>query len=110
MITVYIPNNHIQERSYIIRVLFGEFLGLKYKVSVAEGNNYRIVLENGRELIIKDAFFSLFKDDFLEYLAIKNVPSNVIFVKNQFAPEKDIPILYGNEELSVNSEQIICGI
>lgn len=110
MITVYIPNNHIQERSYIIRVLFGEFLGLKYKVSVAEGNDYRIVLENGRELIIKDAFFSLFKDDFLEYLAIKNVPSNVIFVKNQFAPEKDIPILYGNEELSVNSEQIICGI
>lgn len=110
MITIRIPNNHIQERSYIIQVLFGEFLGLKHKINTKEEENYEVILENGYKLIIRDAFFSLFSEDGLEYLTPKNIPTNVIFVKNQFTPEENIPVLYGSEELSVSSEQIICGI
>lgn len=110
MITIRIPNNHIQERSYIIQVLFGEFLGLKHEINTKKEENYEIILENGYKLIIRDAFFSLFSEDGLEYLTPKNIPTNVIFVKNQFTPGENIPVLYGSEELSVSPEQIICGI
>ena len=111
MIEIKIPNNYLPERIYIIDILFGEFLGLKYTYKVGEINekSYVIVLENGNKITIRDFFFSNFSDG-LEYLCEKNIPLEVNFTNNRFLIEEDIPIIFGNEEFEVTSKEILCGI
>jgi hypothetical protein len=108
MVKINIPNNFIPERLYIVDILFNEFLELKYKVEIKKIKNYEIIFNN-KKLTIKDYFFSIFKDD-LEYLSKKNIPKKVKFIKNHFLIEKDIPIIYGNDELKMNENEIICGV
>ena len=72
---IKIPNNNIQERSYIIDVLFNEFLGLEYTLEIGS-NDYEIVLSNQKKLIIKDTFFNKYPSD-LEYLKLENIPKSI---------------------------------
>ncbi len=91
-------------------MLFSEFLGLDYKVLV--GNNrhyYEIILKNGNRLMIKDHFFSKFADG-LGYLDEKWIPSRIILASNQFTPAADIPVIFGDDEMTINRGGIICGI
>ena len=107
---INIPNNFLPERKYIIGILFDEFLGLKYDINVKNGaNNYKIILENDKSLIIKDSLFSNLEDG-LDYLDKKNIPGKIKFVKNQFIVEKDIPVIYGDDEFKIEENEIICGI
>lgn len=79
MIEIKIPNNNINEREYILDVIFNEFLGLKYKVEVKrkkEEDNWEIKLPNKKTLIIKDTFFSKYPKD-LEYLKFENIPKKL---------------------------------
>jgi len=108
MVKINIPHNFIPERLYIVDIFFNEFLELKYKVEIKKIKDYEIIFNN-KKLIIKDYFFSIFKDD-LEYLSKKNIPKKVKFTKNHFLVEKDIPIIYGNDELKMNENEIICGV
>lgn len=110
MIVIRTNNKFIAEKNYTIDIIFGEFLGLNCKmVWQKELKNYEIVLENCNKLIIKDCFFSNFEDE-INYLEWKNIPDKVLFVKNQFLVEDDIPVIYGNEELIITQDKIICGV
>lgn len=110
MITIRMPDNFVPERTYSIDMLFSEFLGLSYKIEVnSTAKCYEIILENGRTLIIRDHFFLKFKDG-LNYLDAKAIPSKIMTVKNQFSPETDIPVIFGNDELIINQNGIVCGI
>ena len=117
MFKIKIPNNNINERKYIIDILLGEFLGLDYLVTVdSDNDSWDIVLENGNNLIIEDHFFNKFSKE-LEYLKEENIPKKVEFSKNDFIVENDIPIIYGIDKVSVNSDSrqantvaICCGI
>ena len=109
MITISIPDNNTMERKYIIDIIFGEFLGLKYQLERGGENNYHIDLNNGNTLIIEDNFFNKFPVD-LEYLQEKNIPDKIEFIDNEFLPEKNLPLIYGSEKLIKKSKSIICGI
>jgi hypothetical protein len=110
VLKINIPNNFLPERKYIIGIIFGEFLGLKYDINVkSETKDYEIILENKKNLIIKDSFFSNFGDG-LNYLNKKNIPEKIRFLKNQFILEKDIPVIYGNDEFKIQENKIVCGI
>ena len=110
MIKINICNNFLQERKYIVSIIFGEFLELKYVIDVNnDTNNYDIILENGKKIIIKDSFFSNFEDG-LGYLDKKNLLSKIKFLKNRFILEKDIPVIYGDDEFRIDGNEIICGI
>ena len=114
MIKIYIPNNNLNERKYILNILFGEFLDLAYKIDVGS-NNYMIVLQNGNKLIIEDHFFNKYPNN-LEYLKLNNIPKIINYQRqsnNQFISEHDIPIIYGRDKLLIKKQQpktIICGI
>ncbi len=108
MLKINIPNNFLPERKYIVNILFDEFLGLKYKVEFKNIKDYEIIFNNKR-LIIKDSFFSNFEDR-LVYLDKKNIPAKIKFLKNRFIVESDIPVIYGDYELKVDENAIICGI
>ncbi|MEA3386964.1 MAG: methyltransferase C-terminal domain-containing protein [Patescibacteria group bacterium] len=77
MIKIKIPNNNIKERSYMLDIIFDEFLGLKFEV--IENNDCQdwiIELENKKVLTIKDTFFNKYPKD-LEYLKLENIPSEI---------------------------------
>lgn len=75
MIKIKIPNNNREERKYILDIIFNEFLGLEYTLETSS-EDYEIVLENNKILIIKDTFFSKFPKD-LEYLKLENIPIKI---------------------------------
>ena len=108
MIKITIPNNNLDERKYIIDIIFNEFLELEYNLQVGS-TDYEIVLENDKRLIIKDSFFSMFVED-LEYLSLENIPKGIKFVKNDFIVENDIPIIFGNKNLDITTNEIVCNI
>ncbi len=110
MIIINISKKYFSEKKYIIDTLFDEFLGLKYRINFNDKvNDYEIILENGKKLIIKDSFFSNFEDG-LCYLDKKNIPEKIKFLKNKFTIEKNIPVIYGDNEFKIKENEIICGI
>lgn len=111
MIKITTPNNNLNERRYIIDIIFGEFLDLKYEVlENSNCQNWEIELEDGSKLIFEDCFFSKFQND-LEYLKEENISSHMEFFKNKFIVEEDISVIYGNSNLEIgNSKLITCGI
>ena len=58
---IFIPNNNINERKYIIDILLEEFLGLEYNIEIKDIQNYEIILDNGNKLTIEDNFFNKFE-------------------------------------------------
>jgi len=112
MIKIFILNNNIAERKYVIDIILGEFLELNYTIEVKNNKNYELILENGNKLIIEDHFFYKFQKD-LEYLDEKNIPQKVEFAKNEFIVEDNIPIIYGTNKLIINHQSLFtltCGI
>ncbi len=105
------PDNHRPERSYTAKVLFGEMLGLDYKIEWQLHADISIQLENKNELKFTDHFFNKFKSG--PYLHAGHLPQEVIYIsqnKNPFLPEANLPILFGNTELKISSPNIHCGI
>jgi hypothetical protein len=109
MLLIEIPDNNIPERKYIINVLFHEFLGLNYDLSIHNGiSDYTIKFDNCR-ITIRDDFFDRF-DEPLSYLNYSNLPINVIYLKNEFTIEDDIPVVYGSDFFKRTENHIDCGI
>ena len=72
---VKIPNNNIEERKYILDIVFNEFLGVKFSLEIG-GDDYEIILSNHKVLTIKDTFFNKYPTD-LEYLKEENIPKSI---------------------------------
>jgi len=109
VIDITIPNNNLNERKYILDIIFNEFLGLKYNIEVNETISNWEVNFGDKKIVIEDHFFHKYPKD-LEYLNRDNIPVNIEFGKNRFTPEEDIPIVYGNDKIDVSEEKIVCGI
>jgi len=75
MLKIKIPNNNINERKYILDIIFNEFLGREYNLE-AGSKDYEITLPNKKILIIKDTFFNKYPKD-LEYLKLENIPKRI---------------------------------
>ena len=103
------PNN-LPEKKYIFDVVFDEFLGVNYKLEITQNTyEYVIKLMNNKKIFIKDIFWNKCKED-LEYLSERYLPSKVVFFKNEFTFEPDIPILYGNPVIQKVQDGIECDI
>ncbi|MCT7560533.1 polysaccharide deacetylase family protein [Aliarcobacter butzleri] len=118
MIKITIPQNNLEERKYILDIVFDEFLGLKYKVEVRSEkreSGWEIELENGSKVIFEDHFFNKYPKE-LEYLKLENIPCTINYEhkeSNQFIVENDIPVIYGNSKLEIKDQKlktITCGI
>ena len=109
MLSIYIPNNNLPEREYIIKILFSDYLGLRYKLVPSNSKQHYSIVFNNVELIVKDSFFNLFPAS-LTYLNKDTLPKDIFYATNDFTFEKDIPVIYGSNEFSVSKNKIICGI
>ena len=109
MLNISIPNNNLSERTYILDILLGEFLGLKFDVKISnEEKNWRIQTEAGKVIVIRDNFFSNFPKP-LSYLSKDNIPNEVLFIENPYAIEDNIPILFGDNEFTESSSEVLIG-
>jgi len=110
MLKINISDKFLLEKKYIIDILLGEFLSLKYMIYIKNKiKDYEIILENGKKIIIKESFFYSIENG-LNYFDIKNIPEKIIFIKNKFIVETNIPIIYGDDELQFSQNKVICGI
>jgi len=113
MLTIKIPNDNVKERQYILDVLFGEFLGIPYRVIIdSDCRDWKILLDNGNKVIFEDHFFTYFKSN-LEYLHLDNIPKTISFdtkQNNEFLTKDDLPILYGKKSHNISNNIIYCGI
>lgn len=87
MIIIQCNDNHVEERKYIIEVIFGDIYGLEYELQFSKNFNSWKVLQNDVEFEINDDFFSR---DVL--YTIENIPKQKIFFENK----ADLPIIYGD--------------
>lgn len=109
MLQINISDKFLEEKKYIISIVFDEFLGLEYKLNISSSNPkyYEIVLPNSKKIIFEDSFWAKINDSYLKEVYI---PKSVKFVKNKFTPESDITVIYGSDRLEVKENQIYCGI
>lgn len=108
MVTIYTQNKFLPEKHYIFNIFFHEFLGIDYTLKFHELCSYKIVLESGRYVEFKDAFFSAF-DEEQGYLDKRNLPEKVLSDKNPFRPEKDEIVLFGDESFNQSEDIVKCG-
>lgn len=105
-LTIQIPNNNIPERTYAVRILFQHFLGLDVEIQTMEISK-TIVTWSNKRIVFNDTLWSC--NDSLEYLNEDKLPK-VIYAKNEFIVESNIPIIYGTSELECLPDKIHCGI
>ncbi len=107
-IEITIPDNNIIERTYIIDVIFHDFLDISYEIRCSHSVSDYILIFDDRKIIFRDGFWNRLSRP-LEYLDLKNLP-NPSFTTNNFIIESNIPILYGSDELFFDEKMVICGI
>ena len=118
-LTARIPNNNVEERKYIISVLFKDFLHAEPPLIEVADTDCTTLLYDDKKIVFRDHFWNVHPEP-LSYLDIRNLPTPT-FINSKFFwtkgfpflfgnDEFEIPILYGNDEFEVASNAIICGI
>tara|TARA_B110001469_G_C9623049_1_gene310717 strand:- start:395 stop:1813 length:1419 start_codon:yes stop_codon:yes gene_type:complete len=96
------------ECKYIVDWVFGEIFGMTIECNESEGENHRLQLVGDlqSELNLTDVFFFLTQDEWLSEECLPGTPLPVVPLAD-FLPEciestgqTDIPILYGNKNIS----------
>lgn len=100
------PNNNIEERKYVIDVLFG-YVGTGYSIEFDDSAVDYVVTYGQKSIEIKDDFFSHFPD-ILSYLNANNIPSQTKSLKcgMNFEPV----IIYGEDTYRHTDDTIYCGL
>ncbi len=105
MLTVTIPNNYVEERSYAVRVLLEHYCGIPVDIIVRDGSEDYLLRWDNKSIRIADAFFGKIKSG-SSYLHTTNLPGKVIKAKSALLD--DITILYGEDHVVLQSEKIDC--
>lgn len=105
--TITCPQNFTAERKYIIETIFNDFLGLEFNLCFDNSVNYTILLKNDKKIIFNDFFWTNFKEN-ESYLKFENIPDKIIFAQNKFTPQKDIPVIFGNDKIFISENIIEC--
>ena len=107
MLRIVIPQDNIPERTYLLDVLFTQFLKISYSTVVSEEkiDAYYIYLENGKSIIIKDAFFSLYPNS-LEYLDTEAIPKNIDYYSSPIFMKEELPVLFGVGKIETTPNNI----
>ena len=107
-LTAQIPNNNVEERKYIISVLFKDFLHAEPPQIDVANTDCTTLLYNDKKIVFRDHFWNVHPEP-LSYLEIRNLPKPTFF-KSEFFRMQTFPILYGNDEFEITESTITCGI
>ncbi len=102
------------EKNYVFKIIFGEFLNLDYEISFDDQIDNTIISLATKKLIVSDVFFQQFKTK--EWLSEESVPklplqkSNLLTQISSDDANTVIPILFGEDKIEVSDDQINIGI
>lgn len=132
-LTARIPNNNVEERKYIISVLFKDFLHAEPPLIEVADTDCTTLLHEDKKIVFRDHFWNAHPEP-LSYLDIRNLPKPTFFKSKTYQEAEDnpiiyynieipfvlgneeyeIPVLYGNDECKIKhdvlTDTIICGI
>lgn len=107
MITVYIPNNFIPERTYAVRTLLTHYGGVPVEILVKDGISAYEINWGDKSIIIADDFFG-------------KIPHGTSYIDHAYLPNKivetsalgfeNIVLLYGDEHLEISRDRIRCDV
>lgn len=102
---ITIAKNYAIERTYIVNILFKQFLGLNYTLEIAESaaHPYQITWEN-KQLLFTSDFFP--KSEQESYLSPEYLPQISHYQEKNF----DTIVLYGKPNIVWSDSEITCGI
>ncbi len=112
MLNIVIPPNNVEERAYLLEVIFNNFLKIPYEMIVSDKKieEYRIFIDKESKIIvIKDSFFSNYPKA-LDYLRVSSIPSQIAFASHPFFKEENLPILFGSDKIEIDQKSIISSI
>jgi peptidoglycan/xylan/chitin deacetylase (PgdA/CDA1 family) len=100
MIHIQIPHSYPEERSYILSVMFREFLGLDMDIELSNGQDTRITSSAEGQIIIPDGLFACPKE---KWLAVSSLPRQPLefWDTNELGSgpslvSPQLPIIYGS--------------
>ncbi|HJW31590.1 MAG TPA: hypothetical protein VJ508_20335, partial [Saprospiraceae bacterium] len=94
MITVYIPNNFIPERTYAVKTLLHHYCGIEVDIHLRPKQIHYELTWEGKSIVIKDQFFGHTIVG-QTYLAADRIPSRAVEAKSPGFDE--CVILYGED-------------
>lgn len=108
MLQFNIPNSYYPERSYILNVIFKEFLGIEIEIfPINDLTNYEIESEEfSKKIVFSDDFFSKTDDCFLKK---KYFPNSVFNFQSPFSNEM-VKGIYGHNKIYENEKELYLGI
>lgn len=100
MIRIFVSSNYIEEKKYIIDIIFNEFLGLEYKIveGVSE-QRFTVIEYHGKIIRIKDILFLTKSNIWLKKESLPNLPLKRINIKKFFPNyegESVMPLIYSD--------------
>jgi hypothetical protein len=105
---IKLPIDHQPERTWVLKTILGEFLGLDFSLEYQPGlSNYQFSLSNGNQLVIQDDFFGKYPDD-LSYLTEESIPQRVQWIDHDLFPEGNFPVLFGTPRIEQSDNTIDC--
>lgn len=107
MITVFIPDNFLPERTYAVKTLLTHYLGLEVEVVPKKETPYYELRWNERSIVIADHFFGKIKGE-ATYTDTHYLPQQVIQTTTMGLEE--ILMIYGAEQLQLAPHRIECGV
>lgn len=111
-IDLYLPEDHLAERTYIAEYLFSESLGIPIRIFPSSGHDWQIQITNHKKIIIPDAFWSHI-DANHTYLQANYLPIHSPKLLEHSALPAGIghlPIIYGTTDFYSESNKIFCGL
>ncbi len=109
MIKIYYPNYSNKQINWVFKVIFNEFLGVSYKATSYEGEDFLIEI-NGGTILLKNDFFSKSEKRWLSTETLPKQPLKLLNLSelNMFSDirHQEIPIIYGDEGVTISENEI----
>ena len=98
MILIEVPEYKQEEIGYVLDVIFTEFLQIDYekKVTSNQSNTYKIILENGATILLKDKLFVSYCNEPFNFPRPKEKLERLNHPKFSVT---NLPIIYGEPEI-----------
>ncbi len=109
MLLIRSSSKFMLEKAYVWKVLLDDFLGIAYECRFEDDvTNYHLQLDNGAEIILEDAFFSLRAEE--DYVNEDLIPQTVSLLNHPLTDHRDIPVIYGLPRCQLTETRIECGV
>jgi len=107
--TLLVPPSFRQERHYLARIVFDNYLGIPYKIQFSDDESSTYTLSrDGKEIVFDDCFFSTINDN-KGYINELEIPGKVSFVNSDYC-DNDLVVFYGSGNIITDETRIHCGI